>query len=434
MSKKVQAAVKKSRDTRENKVSQMQKTAPSQSISSPVEQILFLQRTIGNQTVERLLKSGKLQAKFRIGQPGDIYEQEADRVAEQVIRMPLPPAAPTSYSKGDTVDVRRKCLKCDDEEKVWRKPGAAGTGISEAPDGLLQALGQGQPLSSSERSFFEPRFGHDFSGVRVHADAKAAEAAQAVDAQAFTMGRDVVFGKWQYAPGTSRGQRLLAHELTHVVQQHGVDAIAGHDFFIPQGRIELDAPGRTIQRKNGGGGKAKTPPPWTVDDLKKMLDACDGGLGIWAKAKKANKDKDPVVKAGKTRSGGFTSQDTITLEETSDRCNAAQVLIQELSNMSRAKDFDKLSSDARAGDLARDAFIKGFEKIEYETGVKNVLTAFDACKDIWKCKTAEKEWARKAKDFEDYFKNFLSNVHKEGYGKWWDDNCKAAYDKKHPKK
>jgi len=135
------------------------------------------------------------------------------------MRMPLPPAAPSSYSKGDTVDVRRKCPKCEAEAKVRRKLDAAGTEISEAPDDFMQALGHGQPLSSSERRFFEPRFGYDFSGVRVHADAQAAEAARAVDAQAFTVGKDVVFGKWQYAPGTSRGQRLLAHELTHVVQQ-----------------------------------------------------------------------------------------------------------------------------------------------------------------------------------------------------------------------
>ncbi|MCE8425195.1 MAG: hypothetical protein J5U17_05400, partial [Candidatus Methanoperedens sp.] len=90
MSERVQVAAKKPETKRENRPSQTQKTCPSQSISSPVEQILFLQRTIGNQAVGRLIKSGVLQAKLRIGQPGDIYEQEADRVAEQVMRMPEP--------------------------------------------------------------------------------------------------------------------------------------------------------------------------------------------------------------------------------------------------------------------------------------------------------------------------------------------------------
>src|SRR6266516_3371421 len=77
----------------------------------------------------------------------------------------------------------------------------------------------GQPLDVGTRSFMEPRFGHDFSGVRVHTDAKAAESARAVNALAYTVGRNVVFGTGQYAPGTGEGRRLLAHELTHVVQQ-----------------------------------------------------------------------------------------------------------------------------------------------------------------------------------------------------------------------
>src|SRR5215207_8793318 len=77
----------------------------------------------------------------------------------------------------------------------------------------------GQPLDAGTRAFMEPRFGHDFSRVRVHTDAWAAESARAVDALAYTVGRDVVFGAGQHAPGTVAGTRLLAHELTHVVQQ-----------------------------------------------------------------------------------------------------------------------------------------------------------------------------------------------------------------------
>jgi hypothetical protein len=76
------------------------------------------------------------------------------------------------------------------------------------------------PKPAGERAFFEPRFGYDFGSVRVHTGARAAETAQAVQARAFTVGRDVVFGTGQYAPGTSAGRRLLGHELTHVVQQN----------------------------------------------------------------------------------------------------------------------------------------------------------------------------------------------------------------------
>lgn len=80
----------------------------------------------------------------------------------------------------------------------------------------------GQPLDAATRGFFSTRFGHDFANVRVHADAEAAASARSVNALAFTVGRDVVFGAGQYAPGTRAGQELLAHELTHVVQQGGV--------------------------------------------------------------------------------------------------------------------------------------------------------------------------------------------------------------------
>jgi hypothetical protein len=92
--------------------------------------------------------------------------------------------------------------------------------VSEVPPIVHEVLrSPGQPLDPVTRAFMEPRFGHDFSQVRVHADSKAAESAQAVNALAYTVGRDVVFGAGQYAVGTSEGQRLLAHELAHVVQQ-----------------------------------------------------------------------------------------------------------------------------------------------------------------------------------------------------------------------
>jgi hypothetical protein len=81
----------------------------------------------------------------------------------------------------------------------------------------------GQPLDSSTRAFMEPRFGHDFSGVRVHTGMRAAESARAVNALAYAVGRDIVFAAGQYVPTSNVGQRLMAHELTHVVQQSGAD-------------------------------------------------------------------------------------------------------------------------------------------------------------------------------------------------------------------
>ena len=209
----------------------------------PLHPILRLQQTIGNQAVLRLMRAGKLQAKLAISQPGDVYEQEADRVADQVMRMPDPTiqraCGPCAASGGT-------CPRCAGEKQEPRSPplfppvyggmkGGRVQGVKgiqrqsesattdhSVSDNFIGSLGSGRPLDASTRSFFEPRFGTDFSHVRVHTDARAAESARSVNALAYTVGRDVVFGAGQYAPQTSSGKRLMAHELTHVVQQGGV--------------------------------------------------------------------------------------------------------------------------------------------------------------------------------------------------------------------
>ncbi|HEX5874954.1 MAG TPA: DUF4157 domain-containing protein, partial [Pyrinomonadaceae bacterium] len=112
------------------------------------------------------------------------------------------------------------CDKCRADGKKLQRT-AIGP---ETPDGLPESVHEvlsssGHPLDQTTRSWMEPRFNYDFSGVRVHTDAHAARSAKEVNALAYTVGRDVVFGTGQYAPGTERGTRLLAHELTHVVQQ-----------------------------------------------------------------------------------------------------------------------------------------------------------------------------------------------------------------------
>ncbi len=119
-----------------------------------------------------------------------------------------------------------ECAAC--REKRLEKEGtlqraainAAPTAIPPIVHDVLSS--SGQPLDTGTRAFMEPRFGHDFGQVRVHTGARAAESAQAVNALAYTVGRNVVFGAGQYMPGTSEGRRLLAHELTHVVQQDSV--------------------------------------------------------------------------------------------------------------------------------------------------------------------------------------------------------------------
>ncbi len=156
-----------------------------------------------------------IQTKLTINQPGDVYEQEAERVAEQVIQME---ASASSEAPSTSQNAR---LGADD---LFTRKEASDTSVHETAsvpplvDEVLSS-GGGQPLDESTRSFMEPRFGHDFSRVRVHTDERAAESARAVNALAYTAGQDVVFGGGQYEPETMEGKKLLAHELTHVVQQ-----------------------------------------------------------------------------------------------------------------------------------------------------------------------------------------------------------------------
>lgn len=114
-----------------------------------------------------------------------------------------------------------ECEECRAKRLSMQRSSIKQSSSSAAPCIVYDVLRSlGQPLDTSTKSFMEPRFGHDFSNVRVHTDTKAAESARSVNALAYTVGSDVVFGTGQYTPGTITGKKLLAHELTHVVQQH----------------------------------------------------------------------------------------------------------------------------------------------------------------------------------------------------------------------
>ena len=240
MSERVKVTSKTPESKKDNSVSQTRNTDFSQSTSSPIDQILFLQKTIGNQAVQRLFKSGVIQAKLRIGRRNDIYEQEADRVAEQVMRMPEQVRQQPLAEEEEEIQpaqikslLPRQSIEEEEEEELQMQPlgeeeellqtrevsGRSREGTAVFEDRVNSIRNRGQPLPASVRSFFAPRFGYDFSGVRVHTDSHATEAAQAVNAKAFTIGKDIVFGSGQYAPQTSEGKQLLAHELTHVLQQ-----------------------------------------------------------------------------------------------------------------------------------------------------------------------------------------------------------------------
>jgi hypothetical protein len=115
-----------------------------------------------------------------------------------------------------------ECAECKEKEGMGlqRSPVSGARAGSQVPSIVHEVLrSAGQPLDRGTRAFFEPRFGQDLSNVRVHTDSRAAESANAVQAQAYTVGRDIVFGANLHRPNTAAGNRLLAHELTHVLQQ-----------------------------------------------------------------------------------------------------------------------------------------------------------------------------------------------------------------------
>lgn len=260
--------------------------------------IFHLQRTIGNQAVQRLMRSNTrfsfanisindnnivqrkpsicscdggcprcsiektiennrsgdpiIQLKLKISQPGDAYEQEADRIAEQVMKMSVSDlSSPMKTTKVEGAD--RRCSTCEIKEieeghekvKIGRKISDAdnieGTENIISEINNIRSSGSSSPLEANTKEFMESRFGFDFSSVRMHTDERAVQSAHLVDALAYTVGNDIVFEEGQYEPNTIEGRRLLAHELVHVLQQSDSTKITA----------EHIARGTIIQRKNG---------------------------------------------------------------------------------------------------------------------------------------------------------------------------------------
>jgi hypothetical protein len=173
---------------------------------------------VGNQALIRLQRAGLLQAKLMVSQPGDRDEEEADRVAERVARSPMSPsgcscAAPSG--NGDCTGCRSEALAVQRKPITGARPGAVPAAVSRD---VVPSSG-GRPLQAPVRASMETHFNADFEGVRVYTDAEAAASAATLDARAFTVGQNIVFGSGRYSPDTPDGKRLLAHELTHVVQQ-----------------------------------------------------------------------------------------------------------------------------------------------------------------------------------------------------------------------
>ncbi|MBD2253377.1 DUF4157 domain-containing protein [Nostoc parmelioides] len=193
----------------------------------------------------------KLQAKMEIGAVGDRYEQEADRVSNEVVSRLNTSERPMVQGGTKQDSYRHKLQKKPLIQRV------NNGGMAASPDveaGIQRAKGSGQPLSDSIREPMGQAMGADFSGVRVHTDAQSDQLNRSIQAKAFTTGQDVFFRLGAYEPGSRGGQELIAHELTHVVQQGGVGALPTHQ-DIPQSMIVVSSRvpqstnhRRTIQR------------------------------------------------------------------------------------------------------------------------------------------------------------------------------------------
>jgi hypothetical protein len=265
--------------------------------------ILALQRTVGNRAVHRLLagqaqgspaseSQGRqpIQTKLTVGAAGDKYEQEADRVASQIMSMDAQTASPSIQRTSEMEEeaqrkpaafpitplVQREITLEGEEQgagsiqrQTTSEPTIAAPGIENA---IGQARGSGQPLPQGVRSRMESAFGADLSGVRVHTDDRADNLNRSLQSCAFTTGRDLFFKRGEYNPDSRAGQELIAHELTHVAQQQ---AMGKKSEEANKGVMRRTGSVRVEQRSNAQGVQRWRKYPPTMPAIKEYV---GGGL------------------------------------------------------------------------------------------------------------------------------------------------------------
>lgn len=159
-----------------------------------------------------------IQPKLTINKPGDLYEQEADRVAEKIMHTDSISSPNNFFAPSLKPSVQRKCAACEEEEISRKESSASNPMVTPAVRSVLSS--PGQALDTQTRNFMEAKFGHEFGEVRIHNDSVAHQSSADISAKAYTNGNHIVFGAGEYNPSTNAGKHLLAHELTHVIQQN----------------------------------------------------------------------------------------------------------------------------------------------------------------------------------------------------------------------
>jgi hypothetical protein len=192
------------------------------------DSIAHLKETSGSESIRELNAAfnfeeiGIFQPKLYTSQPGDIYEQEADRIAERMARKSVDNSIPGERLRTSLGHIYPK--NEEDKNPTLRTGKPAMISGTESSDRVVDEVNnicssEGSSLDTDTNEFMESSFGHDFSRVRVHTGERAAMSAKSINARAYAIGNNIVFGERQYQPKTIEGRKLLAHELTHVVQQ-----------------------------------------------------------------------------------------------------------------------------------------------------------------------------------------------------------------------
>lgn len=210
-----------------------------------------------NNAVDSAIPAGesgiKVQPKLTVGAVNDPLEHEADAMADSVMNMQEVPVIANTCTNG----VQRKCAHCEEEEKVQRKPlasfiqrkeSAHGVTASDAVSSQINASkGKGNNMDGNTQSFMQKRFGSDFSDVKIHTGGEAIQMSRELNAKAFTVGSDIYFNDGQYDPASNEGKCLLAHELTHTVQQGSGSSLVQRKIRVDPG-LSLNTMGFTFSK------------------------------------------------------------------------------------------------------------------------------------------------------------------------------------------
>lgn len=226
----------------------------------PPDDVMRLQRSIGNRAVSNLVQQRasqqRVQPKLKVGPADDSYEREADQMAKRVMRM----QAPITPQRKKDEAAQRQMGQSQPGQSIQRATGegsqrdakSSAEGFTADQNFTRQLNASktgGNPLGNNTRSFMESRFNADFGGVRIHTGNQAAQLNHDIQAKAFTHGNNIYFNKGAYSPNTGSGKELLAHELTHVVQQGA--AVQRSPEEHPAGESASHAKLTTVQRKSG---------------------------------------------------------------------------------------------------------------------------------------------------------------------------------------